>query len=176
MRHAWVIALMLVGAGCDGKGGVKPPVQTPPEIEQGTPDPLPDETPAPVVVAPAPVSPEVRPLPGTVPATLTLLPSVSLEPNGAKTVSEVSQVGVHVDVIGASGEHRLTVAFLTPSGATYQVMEQAFVGSAYDSVGVDFALPVAGTAIDSHDLEGTWTAQVLIDGDEHSRPTFELAP
>lgn len=158
----WAAAVLLV-AGCSKE----------PALESGSPEPLQElSTEAPA----APAQVEVRPEDPLQPVAVTLTPTLALFPSGAQSVREVDHVGLHLGVIGAVGTHQVAVTFLTPSGATYQFEEQAVNGAANDEVAADFSLPVAGTVIDAHNLEGVWTAKVFFDGEAHSEQTFELAP
>jgi hypothetical protein len=86
-----------------------------------------------------------------------------------------------------TGEHTQQVRFILPDGNVYQVMETKFttlargarpgVQGALPSRGeraVSTVLPVAGTHIAQRTLSGTWTVEVLLDGELITTASFVL--
>ncbi len=155
---------------CEKASSVAPMPVEPPLLERQTPDPLPvlvlEQVP-PVVEVPPPEPP---------PLVVSIEPTVTFDPPEAETVGTIRATKFELDVQGAEGEHEVALQVLTPSGHTYQLLTQKMTGARNGSVRVGFDLPVAGTFIDSSNLSGTWTARVLLDGEERGALTFELEP
>lgn len=166
MRRLLSLLCCLGLFACEEGRAVKTP--PPPVVEE--PAPLPSLKPAPLAL------PEVRETAALSPLSMTVQASAAVLSDGAPSVDQASEVVVSVDVIGGVGTHELSVELLSPSGATYQVQRKPFEAASHDSVRTEFAVPVAGTFIDSSNLSGEWTARVRVDGTEFTSQHFELLP
>lgn len=160
-------------SGCE-EGRLQLPTEAPPVIETGTPAPLP-ETPAEEQGALLPVA-SARPPVGTPTAVITASATLTFDPPQSATVRDVRAVKLDVQVVGARGPVDVALEWLTPSGATYQVMTQPIDAAPHEASQLQFELPVQGTHIDSNNLAGQWTAQVLLNGELYATRTFEVAP
>lgn len=90
------------------------------------------------------------------------------------SISAVRLVTVTFELIGAEGA--VAHEFVGPSGAPYAREELELQGSAFDAHHLELVLPVAGTAIDTARLSGTWTARLLVNGAVLQSHSFELTP
>ena len=97
------------------------------------------------------------------------------EPEDARTVSEVASCYIlTAHVLGADGPRAVTLEVSSPSGDLYQQQVETLFGAARDDQTVAFALPVAGTYVDSGGLSGVWTARLSVGGQALATRTFEL--
>jgi hypothetical protein len=113
-------------------------------------------------------------MPAPPPLTITLV--VSKDPPEATSVSEVRTVDVKMYALGLQVPNALELHLLTPSGSLYQRSTAALEGSPFNEQNTVFQLPVSGTAIDSNSVSGTWTAKLLVNGEDAASQNFELTP
>ncbi|MBX5481482.1 MAG: hypothetical protein IRZ16_06515 [Myxococcaceae bacterium] len=166
LRTLAVAAFALVA--CDA---YRPPALPTSNVETAPPDPLPD------VETPAPISPEVQPVPpAPVQTQLTVTGDVSVDPPDAPTLHEANAITLRYGLVGARGTHQLRLELKTPAGAAYQVFEREIDAEPNTEAVAEFELPVAGTVIDTYNLAGVWTAHLFFDGRELTTRTFELQP
>jgi len=97
-------------------------------------------------------------------------------PTGAGSLSQVLQVSVGFDVLGAGAPNVAAVEFVDPNGAPYHREEAAVTGSPFQAHHLEFVLPVAATAIDTNKLSGAWSARLLVDGQLVATHGFTLTP
>ncbi len=104
-------------------------------------------------------------------------------------ITKLRDLFVFVSWRGVTGEHTQELRLLLPDGNLYQTITARFttapialspeVQVAKDSRGeptVVSVLPVAGTFITQHFLVGTWTVEVILDGQSITRVSFTLRP
>ncbi|MFT3841406.1 MAG: hypothetical protein QM723_30730 [Myxococcaceae bacterium] len=102
--------------------------------------------------------------------------TVAFDPDPMQPVSELRQITVTVDLIGASSS-AMRFEFVTPSGAVFDARTAALSGDPYQHQTVPFVLMVAGTLIDSSAMSGSWTGRALLDdGNLAGQQAFEVHP
>lgn len=101
---------------------------------------------------------------------------IGVLPSTAQRVSDVREVILELDVIGAPDEVELSLELLQPDGSAYEARSAPVGGNAFTTYRAQFIVPVAGTAIDRSNLSGTWNANFLMTGQPVASTTFELLP
>ncbi|AKQ66293.1 hypothetical protein A176_003205 [Myxococcus hansupus] len=165
VRLAFLTAAVLL-ASCT-EAGVAPyaPVRTPPTQDA---DPL-----EPTDVLPPPVDIGERPPPPVIPqgdATF-----IGLD-EGRRGGLSMEQVDVDLTVSGVRGRRKVSVEFVPPSGLPYERRTTEVDALVDASHTVRFSLPVAGTAVSTSGMSGTWEARFFLDGEPLTAASFTLDP
>ncbi|MFZ5471912.1 MAG: hypothetical protein ACOZIN_20975 [Myxococcota bacterium] len=98
------------------------------------------------------------------------------DPPAQSSVGEVRQLLIGLSVTGAEAQSELALEWVAPAGIVFQRAAQRLSGSPFDEQRASFGMPVAGTAIDSNSLWGTWTVRCQLNGVELATRHFELTP
>lgn len=174
-RKAFLAAALLLAACTEGVAPVAPgryvePPETP-AVEpvaptdvlggaHGTARPPP---------APAPqAEPEPPPLSGSAVV-------VGLD-EGTWGLSSVSQVDVDLTVGGVRGKGTVEVEFVPPSGHPYERRSRVVEAPPGEQRTLRFSLPVAGTAVATTGMSGTWQVRFFLDGAPLTTAAFTLEP
>ena len=171
-----LLAAAVVLASCTEGVAPHAPVYAPPAQEPVAPtDVLPPREGSEARPPPAPVEePEVPPPPPPVvprgSATV-----VDLE-EGSRGLLSVEQVDVDLTVSGVRGRHMVSVEFVPPSGLPYERRSAEVDSRVDESRTVRFSLPVAGTAVATSGMSGTWQARFFLDGAPLTAASFTLDP
>jgi len=102
--------------------------------------------------------------------------TVSFEPATARAVSSVREVHVDLMVSGVQGQGKLDVEFIAPGSMAYEKRSTELQAQPSERRSLRFTLPVAGTAVTSSRLEGTWEARFFLDGAPLAVAPFTLEP
>ncbi len=163
MRVLLMTSVLLLAA-CD-EGTVPDPGGTPlPPVESG-----------PVVLAEVSwngISPPVRPTPPLPP--LVGRADVTYVPEGARGLSEVTSVEVRLRVSGIVNTASVDAEFLAPGPAAYERRTRTVEALPTEERELVFSLPVAGTNIPTHGLNGTWEVRFFVEGAPLTTTSFTL--
>jgi len=121
--------------------------------------------------SPAPGGDNGGPPPPPLAATGTLM----IDPPGAHSPSTVRSVTATFSVVGVTASSDLDVEFSMPDGLPYEKRIATLNADPFNAQQLQFILPVAGTFIDTNDLNGTWQINLRLGGDILSAQTFELS-
>ena len=165
VRLAFLTAAVLL-ASC-AEQGVAPyaPVRTPPAQDA---DPL-----APTDVLPPPVDMGERPPPPVIPQGEAAFIGLDESRRGALSME---QVDVDLTVSGVRGRRKVSVEFVPPSGLPYERRTTEVDALVDESRTLRFSLPVAGTAVATSSMSGTWEARFFLDGEPLTAASFTLDP
>ncbi|WP_217917600.1 MULTISPECIES: hypothetical protein [unclassified Myxococcus] len=171
-----LLAAAVMLASCTEGVAPRAPVHAPPAQAPVAPtDVLPPREGSEARPPPAPVDePEVPP------------PPPAVVPRGSATVMDlgaggrgalsVAQVNVDLTVSGVRGRHTVSVEFVPPSGLPYERRSAEVDSRVDESRTVRFSLPVAGTAVATSGMSGTWQARFFLDGAPLTAASFTLDP
>ncbi len=95
-------------------------------------------------------------------------------PEGARGLTEVTEVVARLRVSGISGSAMVDVEFLAPGPVAYERRTVSVTTVPTEERELDFHLPVAGTHIPVHGLSGTWEVRFFLDGEPLASSTFTL--
>jgi len=95
---------------------------------------------------------------------------------GNRGLLSMAQVDVDLTVSGVRGRRQVSVEFVPPSGLPYERRATQVDVRADESRTVRFSLPVAGTAVATAGMSGTWEARFFLDGEPLTAASFTLAP
>ncbi|WP_426752162.1 hypothetical protein [Myxococcus sp. Y35] len=95
---------------------------------------------------------------------------------GRRGVLSMAQVDVDLTVSGIRGRRQVSVEFVPPSGLPYERRAAEVVARADQAQTVRFSLPVAGTAVATSGMSGTWEARFFLDGAPLTAASFTLDP
>ncbi|MFP2956573.1 hypothetical protein ACLEPN_01760 [Myxococcus sp. 1LA] len=95
---------------------------------------------------------------------------------GERGLLSVEQVDVDVTVSGVRGRHQVSVEFVPPSGLPYERRSAEVDARVDEARTVRFSLAVAGTAVATSGMSGTWQARFFLDGAPLTAASFTLDP
>ncbi|WIG97286.1 hypothetical protein [Myxococcus sp. SDU36] len=169
-----LLAAAVMLASCTEGVAPRAPVHAPPALEPVAPtDVLPPREGSEARPPPAPVEePEVPP-PAAVPRGSATVMDLG---EGGRGALSVEQVNVDLTVSGVRGRHTVSVEFVPPSGLPYERRSAEVDSRVDESRTVRFSLPVAGTAVATSGMSGTWQARFFLDGAPLTAASFTLDP
>ncbi|QDE90604.1 hypothetical protein BHS06_17455 [Myxococcus xanthus] len=172
-RLAFLAAAVMLASCTDGVAPYAP-VHAPPAQEPVVPtDVLPPREGSEARPPPAPVEePEVPPSPVVPQGSATVIGLGE----GSRGLLSVAQVDVDLTVSGVRGRHTVSVEFVPPSGLPYERRSAEVDSRVDESRTVRFSLPVAGTAVATSGMSGTWQARFFLDGAPLTAASFTLDP
>ncbi|AEI67255.1 hypothetical protein [Corallococcus macrosporus] len=178
-RMALLAAAVLLASCTEGVAPYAPGNGPPAQGEEPLPptDVLPPREGSGATPPPAPVG-EPGPEPEVPPPAVGPRGSASVVGLGAgdRGLLSVEQVDVDVTVSGVRGRHRVSVEFVPPSGLPYERRSAEVDARVDETRTVRFSLPVAGTAVATSGMSGTWQARFFLDGAPLTAASFTLDP
>lgn len=162
MRTAVAVVVLLVGASC---------TRSPQAAVEQSPEALPETPGSEGTLSPAnPVTTHAA-----APSPIKVTAEAAVSPADISSVSDVRFVTVDVQVIAPGAGNTLAVEFVAPGQRAYERRDFPLTGSDAPQL-LTMTLPVAGTAIDLHQMVGTWNARVYVNGLPQASASFELTP